>query len=603
MGNRPCCPQAWPSISLVDPQPLFDVTYSKFQVPCRFTKGECQLRIISVNDVYELDNLPRLKTLVSAASVGLPRENVVVALAGDFLAPSLLSSLDAGRGMVRILNDIPVDYVCFGNHEQDVPYPKLIQRTREFQGKWLNSNMPDFKPTLPVHHTRLLTGTDGMAGARKVAFTGFCIGGGKFKAVYRDGAFGGAAETMVPPCDAAPMVIAELLGADPELDEVIPLTHQDLQEDVQMANMGLFPVIVAGHDHEVIHEVHGVRNTPVVKAGMDAQVAALIDLSWSASPVDPVKVSVVFKDPADYEPDPELVRVIETINRPVRELESAMLYELTPDEMLSSVGVKFQESTMAQKVATAVRDCLKCDAAVINSGAVRGNKKYTKCISYGDLKKECPYPSPMVVVPMPFAVLRDAVRLSRRPWWDIGEDEQPREATSALQVDYGMRVGPDHMPVTICDGPPELDRLYAIGCDTRVLRRNQVLVDYCAEFPERIPPDDAGRPVLPILVEFFCGTIWHRLCERANCMLGPVKGVEQMMELFDLDRNGCIDAQELTAALQTHFGELLSSRIIVEQMIAMMDEDGNGTLSESELRKGLQRFLYASSGPTQPQSM
>ena len=51
------------------------------------------LRVICVNDVYELEHLPRLKTAVKE----LRTENTVVLLAGDFLAPSLLSSLDSGE--------------------------------------------------------------------------------------------------------------------------------------------------------------------------------------------------------------------------------------------------------------------------------------------------------------------------------------------------------------------------------------------------------------------------------------------------------------------------------------------------------------------------
>ncbi|CAK0845347.1 unnamed protein product, partial [Prorocentrum cordatum] len=84
-------------------------------------KRACRLRIIAVNDVYLLDNLPRLSTLVAQEANGMPRQNVVTTLAGDFLAPSLLSSLDFGSGMVTCLNRVPVDYVCFGNHEQDLP--------------------------------------------------------------------------------------------------------------------------------------------------------------------------------------------------------------------------------------------------------------------------------------------------------------------------------------------------------------------------------------------------------------------------------------------------------------------------------------------------
>ena len=114
------------------------------------------LRIIAINDVYELTNLPKLKTLcnqLTAAATpndGTQPNHTIVTLAGDFLSPSLLSSLDRGRGMVDVLNHIPVDYVCFGNHEADLPLDAVKKRVAEYQGTWLNTNMPTFtESTVP----------------------------------------------------------------------------------------------------------------------------------------------------------------------------------------------------------------------------------------------------------------------------------------------------------------------------------------------------------------------------------------------------------------------------------------------------------------------
>ena len=53
---------------------------------------------------YTLDNLPALKTCVAKLKAAVPPGNVLTTLAGDFLAPSLLSSIDNGRGMVRASN-------------------------------------------------------------------------------------------------------------------------------------------------------------------------------------------------------------------------------------------------------------------------------------------------------------------------------------------------------------------------------------------------------------------------------------------------------------------------------------------------------------------
>ena len=66
-------------------------------------------------------------------------------LAGDFVSPSLLSSIDKGYGMIDVMNNTPVDYVCFGNHEADLKFEKLTKRIDESKFPWINSNMPDFK--------------------------------------------------------------------------------------------------------------------------------------------------------------------------------------------------------------------------------------------------------------------------------------------------------------------------------------------------------------------------------------------------------------------------------------------------------------------------
>merc|ERR1719210_1841206 len=115
--------------------------------------------------------------------------------------------------------------------------------------------------------------------------------------------------------------------------------------------------------------------------------------------------------------------------------------------------------------ATAVKSCLGCDGVMINSGTVRGNREYREGISYGDLKRECPFQSVMIVVEMPYSVLKEGFRLSRKKWWDIPEGSERKEAASALQTDEGMQIA-DHIPVTM-DGNACIndDQLFRIGID------------------------------------------------------------------------------------------------------------------------------------------
>lgn len=586
--------------------------------------AHCRLRIIFVSDVYVLDNLPALKTLVNTESAGFPATNVVTALPGDFLAPSLLSSLDGGYSMVKSLNHVPIDLVCFGNHDgNDIPYGKLVHRIEEFNGHWLNSNMPDFEPELPANKFHSLTGEDGTVGARTVAFLGFMIGGEKFKSMFRPEAFGGAHKSMIPVIEAAQGAVDACHQQYTGLDECIPLTHQDMAEDRILADMGLFPVILGGHDHDQMSEVSEKTGCRVVKPGMDATHAAIVDLVWySSEPQAKPVVNVHFKAVSDFKADPELADLVDKAHIPVRELESATLYVVPEGEALSSVRARFQDCSLARMMATAVRDCLGCDGVIINSGTVRGNREYVDGISYGDIKRECPFSSVIIVVTMPYSVLKEGVRLSRQKWWDLEEGHVRKEAASALQTDEGMDLV-DHVPVSI-RGKQDIDddELFRIGCDTYVLGRNVIFREYCQNFPEHIPPHDAGRPLLPILVEYFCAMLWTQLIDAASdqvmseasisnfkrraandspdidmgvtqSAVGFSNSVHKIFELFDQDRDGSITAVELQRVLSQALGTKLSSRIVVQQLLHMVGANSDGSITEPELRQAIRKMALS----------
>lgn len=106
--------------------------------------NQCVLRIIHVNDVYKLDNLSHFASCKKINAVDANK--IIGILAGDFLAPSLLSSLDSGESMVMCMNKAGIDYICIGNHESDILTKELRSRIAQSNFTWINSNMPTFKP-------------------------------------------------------------------------------------------------------------------------------------------------------------------------------------------------------------------------------------------------------------------------------------------------------------------------------------------------------------------------------------------------------------------------------------------------------------------------
>ena len=81
------------------------VAVSRWNPRCFASARSNTLTLVAVNDVYDLGHLPKLRTLVDAVKAERAGGTVITTLAGDFLSPSVLSSLDRGRGMVGAVRE------------------------------------------------------------------------------------------------------------------------------------------------------------------------------------------------------------------------------------------------------------------------------------------------------------------------------------------------------------------------------------------------------------------------------------------------------------------------------------------------------------------
>ena len=541
------------------------------------------------NDVYVLDNLAALKTAIDLERQSCPH-NFVVTMGGDFLGPSLLSSLDEGAGMVDMLSLLGVDYVCFGNHESDVTYEALCARIEQFQlsdGIWLNSNMPGFVPFLPEHHVRELLDANGELCGRSVAFVAYLIGGGRFASLYRPGSFGGADASILPVSDCHEDVVHRVRASNPGLDSVVALSHQDVPEDEELARSGLYACVLGGHDHFVHNaavevsggsersgvghgDEHGGQHggqhgdehaadedehaagsgrpaaarrvVPVVKAGADAAHAVVVDLVWDegAPPASHptscttrvLNIKGTPSAPSEYLPDFAAEVEVDRVTSPLRELEAATL-ALLPRLLNpvtgfkgypSSEHVRVGPSSFAMYLASVLKAHTGADAALLNSGAVRGHTNYQNTdppgmLSYAQLCQECPFPSELLVCLIDGATLAEAVQSSRALW--------PAPCASALQTDLGCQTDATQKLCRVDGAPLEPTRLYRVLLDSYDLQSNPVFVTYAErarrEDPGRIPPLDAGRPCFVMLLDYFCRQMWRTSEGHAAHALPPMR--------------------------------------------------------------------------------
>ncbi|WP_437812656.1 5'-nucleotidase C-terminal domain-containing protein [Sorangium sp. So ce1078] len=516
------------------------------------------LRIVCVNDVYSLDNLPRLASLVRHHAAG-PADRFIAVMAGDFLAPSLLSSLDHGRGMVDCMNAVPITHTIFGNHEADVELPELRARVREFQGTWLNTNMPSFAPALPTHEILEVSRPGGRT--VRVGLLGLLV---HVQGLYRRDAFGGI--PIEPANEAAVRWTRRLVGEE-GCACVIPVTHQSRGEDLALARMQRdprFPVILGGHEHEVL--LDDVDGCWVVKAGTDAASAAIIDLAWPAEAPpagapDLPAVTVRIEDVGGYPEDPAMRARVDRHMQLVRDLDAATLLRLPPGSALSSVGTRTRQTSLGALLCSRMRDALEADGCLFNGGGIRGGREYRERFTYGDLKAEVPFSNEVVVVRMPGRVVREAVAASR--------SRAPAQHAAYLQLDDRMATDDRGVLTTIGGLPLVDDRTYRIALPRALLGGMDdiaPLVRFAEEHPDEVPPADSGREPKLVLVESFAVELWRQL---------------GTFEAIDADRDGRISADELRSAVSRATSET-PSEVVVGEMLKALDRDGDRLVTRGE---------------------
>lgn len=540
----------------------------------------CRLRIVHINDVYELTALPRLATLIRSEAVGADR--IIATIGGDFLAPSLLSSIDGGRAMVETLLQVGVQYACFGNHDNDIEYESLRARISEFEaggGTWINSNLPDLLPTLPDH---ALVDIEGGGQRRSVALLGLLC---DYPKLYRDGAFGGHGPPRLN-ANASACALADRLYAEGVCDLVIPLTHQDLADDQALIDTPghRLPIVLGGHDHEpcCCEGSSGV----VLKAGADAVQAVLVDVVWPSAASSEPEIHARLVDTAAYAPDAGVLKRVEHAHGMLRAMDSVVLYRHSPQlPMLSSVGHRLGEATLPTMLCTAVREDLSrdpdappVDCVLMQSGMIRAQQDYPSGrLTLKQIRAELPWNGNMVVVAMPGSVLADTLAYSRRK-------EGVKDSGSYLHGCDQLEVARGGRPILRVGGSAfDPDRPYQVA-----LRRD-LLVGLCGNKPlldfaesilgEHIPPADAGVPVRESVLRHLIHQLW--------LALPPFDDI-------DLDGDGSLSFSEIKTAYLNVFGadangdgvvtedEQRAVDIVVEFLIAIPDDSADGLIHRDE---------------------
>eukprot|EP00536_Pseudo-nitzschia_multiseries_P002889 jgi/Psemu1/184693/e_gw1.41.169.1 len=396
------------------------------------------------------------------------------------------------------------------------------------------------------------------------------------------------------------------------VDLVIPLTHASMVRDKELAQHmlalhGGSGVIIGGHEHDPYHEIvtlsgdvandtHKEDTDPavhIVKSGMDARNACLVDLVFETARLVEIRSELV--DLSKYPPAPSAQKLVDQHMSVVRALEDEIIIEadsivsLPPGELLSSKRSRFQQTTMAGVFCQMIKEELEeleCDVALLNGAVLKGDAVYeTATLSYAQLKRELPFPTKIVLVEMTDCELEEAIRYSRTALEAGTEaggavaDEIPRRGYLQVDCDYDRS-----QPSEDADEDADASTDASTDAEPKTLRvalpRN-LLNGFCKIKPlmavgERLkdqgtfPGDDDFVPAIDLIVRHASKTRWLHLVTNKDDF-----------DRFDTNGDAVLDRHEIRAMMSETLG-YEPADFVVDDMVAAIDADEDGTIDHDE---------------------
>ncbi len=534
--------------------------------------GESKLTIVQITDVYTLDNFASLKTMLKQIrqSQG-PKAQVVSMLTGDFLSPYLLASIDRGVGMMEALKATPIDILTWGNHEADIPHATTCKHVKEWTGIWINSNMQShtmMKYQVPYHIIEIPS-EDGSQ-KRKIGLVAVLSNDPKLYAHFKaPGAFGGA--TIEDPWDTL-RHYEKFLKEEHECDLVLPLEHLYLPENVKTCTEFDFPVILSGHDHHRVDKT--INGTRLIKPGMDAITAAVLEVSWSDDTSNTPNIRNTFVEVANFPDDPELKKQTDAAYEVLAPLRNTELAMIPPQYFpLSSKKARAECCTMGRLVCDFLRASLEqtrepgettVDSVILMGGNIRGGEDYAdgSFFSLEMLEAEIKSDEVIGVVPIPGSVLAAGIESTHqgdpKPGW--------------MQFDEGITMDDKRKIVMIAGAPLDPSRIYRVATKISDLTNGQSppLKEYFLAHPELLPSKGDYINIQSELMGFFARNLFRKLWKAT----GKYMSTE---DLLDLEEEGCSKAE--------------MSELESQLRLSVLDQNGDGILSVEDIHIGLRDYL------------
>ena len=425
-------------------------------------RSEAPVTFLQINDVYstvpvnDLGGLARVATLKQ--NVARAGRTPFLVLAGDFLSPSVASSVFKGEHMIAALNAAGLDLATLGNHEFDFGDDELIKRMGEAKFEWVVSNVVDTTTGKPIGGAAPFVVKT--FGTLKVGFIGLCLTTQEITADKLKHT------RLIDPLTAAGQYLPQLKQAGASV--IVAVTHLAIATD--RALVETYPeidLVIGGHEHYLITDIDG--KALISKAGSDARTVARIDVNRRANgPVERFyELLPITKELADEPTTAASVALFES--RLSTELNIVAGSTTVPLDGVTA-NQQTRETNLGNLVTDAMRDDFKADIALTNGGSIRGNRVYPAgALTRRNLLEMHPFNNIICVLEVPGRVVLAALNhgVSSMPA-NNGRFAQVSGVT--MTVDLKASVGSRVSDVKVNGQPLDAAKIYTLAISDFLLR-------------------------------------------------------------------------------------------------------------------------------------
>lgn len=464
--------------------------------------------LLVFSDIYEMaetngrGGFARVAGVLSAERAKI--KNVLVALAGDTISPSLMSSLDKGAHIIDLINRTKIDVFTPGNHEFDFGEDVFRKRMSELQAVRLAANLRDGagKP-LPGFADNKMFDVDGV----KIGVFGLT----EDESAKRSN----TGSLQISPAIEAAQQQAQRLRDD-GADLIVVVTHSDWRDDLRLAKTGAIDIVLSGHDHNLFVAYDG--RAAIAETQADGAQVVAVDLTISAPDAGARKVRWTPKfriiDTADAKPDSAIAaRVAEYRASMDKDLDQIIGVTQTELDARKS-SVRSEETAIGDFIADAMRAKTGADMALINGGGIRsdtvvapGTKLARKMVVAA-----LPFNNKLVTLELRGADLRAALESGL---WKLGKDAGRFPQISGARIVARQEAVPGSRIVTVDIGGAPLDdaRLYKIATN-----------DYLAGGKDGYEAFTRGKPLVTEDEAPLLSTVVMEAIEKAGTIAPAVDG-------------------------------------------------------------------------------